>query len=184
MSRLRFELSYLTNRTPWDSGVTPPEVMDFLAETPPGRALDLGCGTGTNALTLALRGWQVTAIDFSERALRRARRKARAAKATIHFLRRDVTRLDDLTGPFDFALDIGCFHGLSRSARPRFAATLARLLAPGATYMLYAFLLPEQEWPSEGEVREAFDASFELGKLEHGEYNGLPSGWFTWKRRP
>jgi cyclopropane fatty-acyl-phospholipid synthase-like methyltransferase len=158
--------------------------MDFLARTPPGRALDLGCGTGTNAITLALQGWQVTAIDFSERALRRARDKARAARVSIRFLRRDVTRLDDLTGPFDFALDIGCFHGLDGAARPRYAAALARLLPPEATYMIYTFLLPEEGWPSEGEVREAFDGPFELSRLEHGEFNGRPSGWFTWKRRP
>jgi cyclopropane fatty-acyl-phospholipid synthase-like methyltransferase len=184
MSRLRYELSYLTRKTPWDSGVTPPEVLDFLANTPAGRAIDLGCGTGTNAITLARRGWQVTAIDFSGQAIRRARRKARAAKASIRFLQHDVTRLDDLSGPFDFALDIGCFHGLEPSSRPRYVASLTRLLAPQAVYLLYTFLLEEQGWPSEADVRQSFDNSFELIDLAHGEYNGRPSGWFTWKRRP
>lgn len=181
--RLRFELRYWTGRTPWDSGITPPEVVDFLERTRPGRALDLGCGTGTNAVALAQRGWEVTAVDFSARALGAARSKAARASVTVRFLRRDVTRLDDLQGPFDFALDIGCFHALEPAARRPYAASLARLLPPGATSMLYAFLDPSDGWPAEAEVRAAFEPDFELSRLEHGEFDGRPSGWFTWARR-
>lgn len=182
-SRLRFEWRYWTGRAPWDTGITPPEVIDFLQRTPPGQALDLGCGTGTNAITLAQRGWQVTGIDFSERALRTARRKARQANVSVRFLRRDVTRLEDLAGPFDFALDLGCFHSLDRSARPGYVFALARLLRPGAVSMLYAFLDPADGWPAEAEIREAYASTFDLAGLEHGEFDGRSSGWFTWIRR-
>jgi SAM-dependent methyltransferase len=183
VSRLRFELRYWTGDAPWDSGVTPPEVVAFLQRTPPGRALDLGCGTGTNAITLAQRGWQVTAIDFSAEALRRARRKARQAHASIRFLRRDVTRLDDLPGPFDFALDLGCFHSLEPVGRSRYASSLTRLLRPGGVFMLYAFIDPGEGWPAEAEIRRLLEQDFDLAVLEHGEFNGRPSGWFTWIRR-
>jgi len=183
VSRLRFELRYWTGRAPWDTGITPPEVIAFLQRAPAGRALDLGSGTGTNAVTLAQHGWQVTGIDFSARALRAARRKARLAHVSVRFLRRDVTRLDDLRGPFDFALDLGCFHSLDPSSRPRYASTLARLLRPGAVSMLYAFLDPAEGWPAESDVCEAFGGGFDLTDLEHGEFNGRPSGWFTWTRR-
>lgn len=170
-------------RTPWDSGTTPPEVVDFLGRTRPGRALELGCGTGTNAVALAARGWEVTAVDFSRRALRAARTKAARAAVIVRFLQRDVTRLDDLEGPFDFALDIGCFHAIDPAARRHYSITLGRLLRPGATYMLYSFLDPSDGWPAEIEVRDTFEGRFDLSRLERGEFNGRPSGWFTWRRR-
>ena len=47
MRRIFFELRYLLGDVPWDTGVSPPELLDFLDRHPPGRALDLGCGTGT-----------------------------------------------------------------------------------------------------------------------------------------
>ncbi len=182
--RLRFELRYWTGHPPWDSGVTPPEVMEFLARTSPGRAVDFGCGTGTNAITLAQHGWQVTGIDFSWRALLSARRKARAAGVAVQLLRRDVSRLDDLAGPFDFALDLGCFHSLEPYQQERYAATVARVLHPGATFMMYAFIAPEEGWPAEAEIRRCFSTPFDLVRLDHGDFEGRPSAWFTWRRRP
>jgi cyclopropane fatty-acyl-phospholipid synthase-like methyltransferase len=180
---LRFEWCYLTGRPPWDSGVTPPEVIDFLARTPPGRAVDFGCGTGTNAITLAGHGWTVTGIDFSSRALRLAERKAGDRQVNVRLLRRDVGRLEDLAGPFDFALDIGCFHSLDAGQQARYAATLARLLPGGATFMLYSFLDPDGGWPAEREIRRLLSPAFDLVTLEYGEFDGRPSGWFTWNRR-
>jgi len=183
-SRLHFEWRYLSGSTPWDTGVTPPEVIAFLDRTPPGRAVDFGCGTGTNAVTMATRGWEVTGVDFSWRAIAAARRKARRAGVAVAFLRRDVTRLDDLRGPFDFGLDIGCFHSLEVAARPRYATHVGRLLRPGAPFMLDAFLDPDDGWPSETDVRRAFEPHFALERIERGEFEGRPSGWFTWTRRP
>jgi SAM-dependent methyltransferase len=183
VSRLRFELRYWTGDAPWDSGVTPPEVIAFLDRAAPGRALDLGCGTGTNAIAMAQRGWHVTAVDFSARAIQHARRKARRAETSVLWLRRDVTELEDLAGPFEFALDLGCYHSLDPAVRSRYVANLARLLLPGATYMLYAFLDPAEGWPAEDEIRRALDTAFDLSRLEHGEYHGRASGWFTWIRR-
>ena len=60
----------------WDTGITPPELLALLETLEPGTALDLGCGTGTNAIELASRGWFVTGVDFSSLAIDNARRKA------------------------------------------------------------------------------------------------------------
>lgn len=79
ISRLIFELWYLLGRAPWDTGISPPELMAFSESHPPGRALDLGCGTGTNLATMAQLGWQATGEDVSGRALFQARYKARMA---------------------------------------------------------------------------------------------------------
>jgi SAM-dependent methyltransferase len=136
--RLTFNLFYLGN-PPWDSGISPPELMDFLDKHEPGRAIDLGCGTGTNVITLAQRGWQVTGVDFVGRAIKQARRKARDAGIQANLQVGDVTNLDNIHGPFDFALDLGCFHGLSDAGKGAYLENLERLLAPGGHWMMYGF---------------------------------------------
>jgi methylase of polypeptide subunit release factors len=67
----------------WDTGQPSGELRRVLDRfgIGPGRALELGCGTGMNAVYLALRGFAVTAIDLSPRAIRAARRRARAGPA-------------------------------------------------------------------------------------------------------
>jgi len=188
--RLRFEWRYLTNRAPWDSGVTPPEVERYLAGHAPGRAVEFGCGTGTNAIRLARAGWQVLAMDISALAISAARRKARRAGQPITFLRADVSRPDDLRsvlGPFDLALDIGCLHALSPAARQSYAGRLQDWLTPGADFLLYAFLRPGHQpdrWPTEAELDGLFASGFQLVWKEHGEFDGAASAWFQFERMP
>jgi Cyclopropane fatty acid synthase and related methyltransferases len=148
MRALFFELRYLLGRAPWDTGVTPPEVVELVerGDLPPGRALDLGCGTGTNSFYLARHGWEVVGVDFSVVAIRRARRRARRMNLPVRFYRADVTDLGFLTGPFDLALDIGCLHGIPPEGRMRYAAEVGRLVRPGGLYMLYAFF-PRPDGP-------------------------------------
>ncbi len=187
LRRLEFELYYLLGRAPWDSGISPPELIVFLEAHPPGRALDIGCGTGTNALTMASRGWQVTAIDFSSRALGAARRKALAAGAAIRFEQGDISRLGRLEGPFDLALDIGCYHGLALTQQEAYAQALARLLRPGAAFLLYGFTDPEAD-PASTLLSPAaldcrFGEGFETTSLVEGEDRGRTSAWATLRRK-
>lgn len=186
-SRWAFEWRYLRGQTPWDTGVTPPEVMEFLAQNPPGKALDLGCGTGTNAVTLARHGWDVTGVDFSPRAIRRARKKADSQGLSITFYVADVTNLSMLQGPYNYVLDIGCLFALSNARRIRYARELERLTAPQACYMLYAWL--PRPWRggfwgiSVEEVQALFGASFVREKYVIGEEKGHPSAWYWYRRR-
>ena len=90
-----YERAYRRGRTPWDTGITPPEVVEEVSGMEPGRALDLGCGTGTNVLWLAQLGWIAVGVDFSQLAIESARRTAdRPAGATL--VEGDVTRLSEL----------------------------------------------------------------------------------------
>ncbi|MFP3854300.1 MAG: class I SAM-dependent methyltransferase [Anaerolineales bacterium] len=184
-----FEKRYLLGNTPWDSGVSPPELMEFIADHPPGRALEFGCGTGTNAITLAQHGWQVEAIDISMLALLKARIKAKLAGSDITFLRGDASKaneFEEIQPPYDLALDIGCFHALDESQRREYARQLPRLLAPGGTFLLYSFLDKGQEtprnWPKESFILTSIGEGLRLETVEHGHFNERPSAWFTFLR--
>lgn len=182
--KLFFNLFYL-RRPPWDTGVSPPELLAFIAAHPPGRALDLGCGTGTNVITLAQAGWQTTGVDFVGKAIRLARRKARAAGVPADFRTGDVTELDGISGPFDLILDIGCFHSLTEAGRQRYAANLERLLAQDGTYLMYGFF----KAPGEGGTGLSdadlalFEKHFTLQDRQDGFNRGqAASAWFTYTR--
>ena len=182
----RFEWRYWRHRTPWDTNITPPEVMAFIEQTPPGRALDLGCGTGTNAITLTQHGWQVTAIDFSIKAIRRARRKAASSGLSIDFQLGDVSDLSAVTGPFDYGLDIGCLFALSPEARQRYIDGLARLLPAGSRYMLYAWL-PSRSGDkvmglSTEEVSALVGPYFQQDQIVEGRDGDKVSAWYWFTR--
>jgi SAM-dependent methyltransferase len=188
-SNRAFDLQYILSRTPWDTQVTPPEVVELVEEgnIPTGRALDLGCGTGTNCIYLARHGWQVVGVDFSTLAIWRARRKARRAGVDCAFYRADVTGLSFLEGAFDFALDIGCLHSVSAERWQRYAAEVARLVRPTGLYMLYAFVpRPDHSGPrgiSPEEVRGLFGRAFVVERQEGGDDPTGPSSAWYWLRR-
>ena len=137
MKRLEFDLRYLLGKPRWDTGIVPPEVEAFVGSHPPGRALDLGCGTGTNLLYLAQHGWQVVGVDFSRQAVRTARKRLRSAGLTADVRVDDVTRLTGVRGEYNYVLDIGCYHQLSQDDRKAYQMNLKRLLAPGGVWMIY-----------------------------------------------
>src|SRR5689334_15379863 len=97
-----FAKAYASNQKPWDSGEVSAELKRVLdAGQLPGKTLlEFGCGTGTNAIELARRGYDVTAIDFVPQAVDVARAKAAEAKANIRFSVADALK-DDLGGPYD-----------------------------------------------------------------------------------
>ena len=134
----RYNLWYF-RKPPWDSGISPPELLLFIHENPPGRALDLGCGTGTNTITLARQGWEVTGIDFALRAIRDARRKAVEADVQVNFLVGDATSLKGVSGTFTLILDIGCYHSLPPNRQMAYQDNLEKFLSHGGSFLLYTF---------------------------------------------
>ena len=180
-ARIFFGLAYLLGVKPWDSGMAPPELVE-LVEGPtalkPGRALDLGCGTGTNCRYLTDHGWDVTGIDFVPRAVAAARRKAPRAKLVVG----DVSRLADagVSGPFDLTLDLGCFHSLPDDRRDAYVAEVARVAAPGATHLMFTFGEKQRGTPvaTEDEIRRRFTGPFEILEVRPG----APFAKQTWYR--
>lgn len=140
--RLWFNLVYF-RRPPWDTRVSPPELIQFLDSRGPGSALDIGCGTGTNLLTMASYGWQVTGIEYAWRAAMIARNRLSKAGVRAKVWMGDVTRMGQIQDRYHLVLDMGCYHGIPADRRGAYRANLFRWLAPGGTYLLYAHILTE-----------------------------------------
>jgi cyclopropane fatty-acyl-phospholipid synthase-like methyltransferase len=96
----------------------------------PGRALDLGCGPGRNAIHLAGKGFTVDAVDLSSTAITWAEERAQQAGVEVRFLHGDAFELA-LDGPYDLVYDSGCFHHLPPHRRISYLALLDRCLASG-----------------------------------------------------
>jgi len=192
-SNIFFRLAYRFGSKPWDSGVPPPELIEVIEgarRLPAGRALDLGCGTGTTTVYMANNGWQMTGVDFVPRAIRAARAKAAAARLSVAFLVGDVTRLHEypIEPGFDLLFDQGCFHSLPEAAQPAYAREVTGMARSGATYLLYAFgrqsgarrrrFFPKGVTPDE--VRARF-SEFELVEARPGT-DPFGSHWYTLRR--
>ena len=184
---------YHLGKTPWDTGITPPELRAVVesGQVPSGRALDLGCGTGTNVIYLARHGFEVVGVDISSRAIVQARRKIEQARlhARARAYAGDVTQLEALpiAGLFDLVLDIGCFHNLDWPGRERYIAGLSGYVKPGGLYLLYAFGPRVQRSSSKGlepkDAKRLFSPAFELLHVEHGQgRGGIGSAWYTFQR--
>ncbi|MEV2201972.1 class I SAM-dependent methyltransferase [Streptomyces fradiae] len=111
----------------------------------PGRALDLGCGAGRNALFLASRGFEVDAVDLSPAAIAWAEDRAHQTGADVRFLCGDAFAFaaTALSGPYDLVVDSGCFHHLPPHRRLSYLALLDRVLAPGGHLALTCFAVGE-----------------------------------------
>ncbi len=192
----RLRERYEAGQVPWDDELPPPEVVAEMQNLPSGRALDLGCGYGRAAIYMARQNWQVDAVDFIDIALQEAARRAQQAGVAqnIHFHHSPVTDLHGLTGPYDFALDVGCMHNFDEAQLQAYQNELRRLLRPGALYLLFAHLRnpdptdnEDQRWPDEKRLRALFADGFALEKVEHGvtQVEDQPpwhSAWFWFRR--
>jgi 2-polyprenyl-3-methyl-5-hydroxy-6-metoxy-1,4-benzoquinol methylase len=143
----RFGTPTWVEHSPW-AGQAPSELVKLFesGELLPGRAIDLGCGEGDNAIFLAQHGFQVTGIDFSRAAINKARAKAREAGAEVEFLVDDLTRLTSVTGEFDVIVDYGTFDDLSVKDRAAYVDQVLTLAKPGARFLLWCFEWEPKAW--------------------------------------
>jgi len=187
LRRLSFNLWYFRN-PPWDSGISPPELLEFIQTHPSGKAIDLGCGTGTNVITLARAGWQVTGVDFAIPAIRMAKNKLKNTNIHANLLVGDVTKIGNMAESFDLALDLGCFHGLTQQGRQDYLTQLQRILAPNGFWLLYAFLSPGTPRSGRG-LAEAeinlISTQLTLVSRRNGTDTGRggASAWFLFQKR-
>jgi methyl halide transferase len=180
---------YVDGQLPWDSGVPSKELIRVLdaGSIKPGRAAELGCGTGTNAIYLASRGFDVTGFDFSSAAVTAARQKAADAKAKANFAEADLCRFTLDVPPFDFVFDRGCYHAARRIDQPGFIKTLKRLTRRGTRFLLLAGNANEKGPPgpptmTAAEICNELEPLFEIQLLSEFRFEvpAPPEGFLAW----
>lgn len=156
--------SYITGDAPWDTGEADEHLVEFVraGAVAPGRALDIGCGTGTNALWLARQGFSVLGADLASAAVEQARAAAEGTGLDCRFEALDFLNGRVADGPFGFVFDRGCFHVFDEPGdRERFAGRVASLLAPGGRWLslIGSTEGPERDWgPPRRSARDVMNA--------------------------
>lgn len=131
---------------PWEGG--PRDELVHLVRSgrltpshPGPRAIDLGCGSGANAIFLAEHGFDVTGIDFSVVALRKAAAASRGIAYAPRFINAGLTAstIAEITGTFDMLVDYGTLDDLTSDKRAAMARTIRRLSTAGSMFLLWCF---------------------------------------------
>ena len=157
--------SAYTGTPPWDIGRPQGEFVRLAkAGEIKGSVLDMGCGTGENALFLASIGHETWGIDGAPLAIAKAETKARKRGLDVTFLVADALELQKLGRTFDTAVDCGLFHTFDDGERPAFVRSLASVLRPGGSYFMLCFSEKEPGWGGPRRVTQAeIRATFRKG---------------------
>jgi ubiquinone/menaquinone biosynthesis C-methylase UbiE len=170
MSRERFEGMY-QGQPPWDIPGPQPAFIELeQSGAIVGSVLDVGCGTGENALYLASRGHETWGIDVVPVAIERARAKALERGMGARFEVADALHLEALGRRFDAVIDCGLFHTFDDDQRSALVESLGHVLRPGGAYHLLCF--SDREPPGEGprrvtqqEIHDAFRDGWEVRSI-------------------
>jgi len=151
------------NPARWDTGKVAGELRKVVEEgvIKPGRAVVLGCGSGTNSIYLASKGFEVTGLDIAPTGLARAKAKADKAKVSVRWMLADVTAVPKLK-PFDFIFDRGCYHCVRRSNAKGFVKSVCELSHPGTKFLILA----GRGRVKESDMRKEFSSSFDFTWLK------------------
>ncbi len=181
---------------PWDIGRPDFNLRQILHtyDIPRGKALEIGCGTGDNAIFLAKEGFEVTATEIVAMAIEAARRKAKDHGVSCRFILEDILEKDIDKASFVFAFDRGCFHSFdSPEKRRQFAKAVCMHLSPGGYWLSLIGNADEvREGPgppqrSAREIVEAVEPFFEILLLKAGNFDSNmkppPRNWILLARR-
>jgi len=190
-----YEIAYRYFRLPYDNG--PAEELVQLVESgriPPGRAIDLGCGTGRNALFLAQHGCEVIGVDLASAGIAEARRRAKAAGVHMESVVDDLTDLQSVEGSFDFLVDVGTLDVFPRRLRDLYVKTVLSLTHVGSLFFLSGWEWSPRWWErlflrhvalEPGEAERRFGRDFQIERIAH-ETNPHARGptYFTGLQKP
>jgi len=185
--------AYASGELPWDTGHPEPLLVEFVTSglVAPGRTLEIGGGTGTNAIWLAERGFDVVGIDISSLAVERANAKLNGRALSCRFATLDFLAAPPGDAAFHFVFDRGCFHVFDEPGeRARFAVHVAATLAPSG---LWLSLIGSTEGPprevgpprrSAREVALAIEPALEIVELRSVELGSHEAkAWFCLSRQ-
>ena len=168
---MNYALAYRIGFHPWEDAEGHSPFVERFSElvdeeesgraAPYGAALDLGTGSGIWAIQLAKRGWQVTGVDFVEKALQRAKERVQTAGVAVELVHGDVTQLSSagVGSGYRLILDTGTFHGLKDDQRTAMGRGVDAVAAPDATILMLVW--PRRRRPlirgvDRGGIEEAF----------------------------
>ncbi|MBI4214508.1 class I SAM-dependent methyltransferase [archaeon] len=167
-----WERVYEEHATPWDVGQAD-ELLTQLVESGrvnPVRALELGCGHGNDSIFLASKGFDVTGVDISSRAIQEARKRASRAGVKCNFIVEDATRLGSVKGKFGFIYDRACFHFIPQERWSGYISNVKRLLADDGLFVL---VVSSENDPvtgpygfSENDIIKLFGGDFDIEEIK------------------
>jgi len=180
--------SVYQGNAPWDIGRPQKEFVQLEeAGEIVGSVLDVGCGTGENALFMAARGHEVWGVDFAPSAIKKAKNKAMERNIEVTFLTQNALDLHVLGRVFDTVIDSGLFHVLSDAERPLFASSLASVLDRHGTCFMLCFseLEPGSYGPrrvTQSEIMNAFDRTWHINYIRPAQMESrrLVDGIHAW----
>ncbi|MCC6740601.1 MAG: class I SAM-dependent methyltransferase [Planctomycetia bacterium] len=171
---------------PWDTGTPDPLLVGMVESRAilPGRTLEVGCGTGTNAVFLAERGFDVLGVDIAPLAIERARERA---KGRCRFETADFLATVPAGGPFAFVFDRGCFHAFDEAdERERFARNVAAALGEGGVWLSLVGSTegpPREAGPprrSARDIANAVEPWLEIVELRAAEFGASGEDFRSW----
>jgi 2-polyprenyl-3-methyl-5-hydroxy-6-metoxy-1,4-benzoquinol methylase len=156
----------------WELGRPRPILVEFVEKEliKKGKALDICCGAGTNTVYLAEKGFEVTGIDISSKAIDYAKKKAQQANVKINFIMQSFVNLSFGNEEFDFVFDMGCFHHVEIEDRAKFIKGVHRILKNGGSYMLTCFSYkngPAWNHFTRKQIIDLFSEYFEIKEIRH-----------------
>jgi len=194
---------YAARNIPWDTCAPSTELQAILAERKiaPCDTLELGCGTGTNAIWLARQAFRVTAVDVAPLAIDEAKAKSARTGAQVEWHVADLSSGDHpaLHRAYDFVFDRGVYHCMRRDALDAFRATLVRVTKPGTIWLSLAGNANDPAASEPGpprvtatEMCQELESLFELVQLREFRFDPVelggnafrPWAWSAlWRRR-
>jgi cyclopropane fatty-acyl-phospholipid synthase-like methyltransferase len=187
---------YLIGNLPWDTNEPDENLVQLLESKTmsPGQALEIGCGTGTNAIWLAQHGFEVLGVDISQSAIDRANQKITDHSLSCDFAVLDFLHDNHLPGLYDFVFDRGCFHSFDQEAdRSLFARRVSHVLKTGG---IWASVIgstegaPRETGPprrSAAEVVKAIEPFLEIMELRSAHFKAnlpfSPRAWLCISRK-
>jgi len=174
---------------PWDIGRPQAEFVKTARKGEiRGSVLDIGCGTGENAMFFAGLGHEVWGLDAASLAIEKARKKALERKVRIEFVTGDALRLEKLRRRFDTVTDCGLFHTFSNEDRRFFTKSLKTALNKSGTYFMLCFSDKEPtDWGgprrvSKEEIEETFRSGWKINYIREARFSTTfnDDGGYAW----
>jgi SAM-dependent methyltransferase len=193
---LDWDAVYRESTPPWETGRPAQELVRVVNEgiLKPASTLELGCGTGANAIYLARRGFEVTTVDSSPTAIERARTRVEQTGALLRIVLADVFEFAETAGSFDLVLDAGFYHFARQVDLTRLLDLLWRVTHPGSLYFTLAGATGESAeggppQVSEEQIRGELGRLFECVELRPFRFESPHRkegylGWSCLMRRP